>query len=383
MRVQQGWLTTEGSAKIGHFRKTFIDKDGKQSRKPVARKLGPASMPEKEALEALRKLIVEETGVTDGGAVTLEGFIKSRWIPTREGDWRPSSRETILQKLGTIYERFNGAALKDIDKVALQTWINQLAEKWSASVVRTTHAYLKSIFAEAVEQDFIKKNPAWGLRVPKQLKPTKRPFLSMEEIAALLNAASPFGVQTMELALLRLMLVTGLRPSELFALRWRNIDLTPDNSTVTLESSVYHGVLRPYTKTSREGEAPAQQVLPEPAAQTLTLWHAKSTRGEPDDFVFPNADAGFIHSGNYLQRTLKPLAKQAKIKTPLTFQVLRRTVATHAQDLGSLKDVSTILRHKQMQTTQQVYVQVVSESVKAATGKLADKMFTAPTNAIN
>jgi len=382
MRVQQGWLTTEGSAKIGHFRKTFIDRDGKQSRKPVARRIGPASMPEKEALEALRKLIVEETGITDGGAVTLEGFIKSRWIPTREGDWRPSSRETILQKLGTIYERFNGAALKDIDNVALQSWINQLAEKRSASTVRMTHAYLKSIFAEAVEQDYIRKNPARSLRVPKHLKATPHPFLSMEEIAALLEAASPFGVQTMELALLRLVLSTALRPSELFALRWRNVDLTQDGATLTLDSSLYHGALRPFTKTTQEGEA-EKQVLPELAAQTLTVWHAKSERNGENDFVFPNADGGFIHAGNYLHRVLQPLAKQAKIKTPLTFQVLRRTVLTHAQDVGSLKTVSAIARHKQASTTAQVYMQVVSSSLRAATERLADKMFTVPAKAGN
>ena len=89
--------------------------------------------------------------------------------------------------------------------------------------------------------------------MPKQLKPTPRPYLSMEEIAAL-KAASPFGIITQEFALLRLLLVTGMRPSEVLALRWRHIDLTPENSTITLDSSVYHGKLRNYTKATREGE---------------------------------------------------------------------------------------------------------------------------------
>ena len=143
MRVQQGWITTEGRAKIGHFRKTVIDTNGRETRVPVAKRLGDADMDEREAYEALRKLIVEETGITSDGKVTLEGFAKSRWVPMHEGDWRESSRETILQKLETIYERFNGIALKNIDNVALQTWINQLAEKRSASTVKMTRAYLK------------------------------------------------------------------------------------------------------------------------------------------------------------------------------------------------------------------------------------------------
>ena len=81
-----------------------------------------------------------------------------------------------------------------------------------------------------------------------------------------------------------------------------------------------------------------------------------------------------MHANNYRSRVLQPLAKQAGIKKSLTVQMIRRTVATHAQELGSLKTVSEILGHKQMQTTQQVYVQVISESVKTAAGKLAYKL---------
>ena len=159
MGVQPSWLTTEGRATIGHSRKTFIDRDGKQSRKAVARRLGSASMPKKVAPEPLRKLIVEEIGITERDSTTFEDFIKSRWIPTRKGDWRLSSRGTIVQKPGTFYDHFNKccAESREIESVELQSLSNQLAEKSSGSTVRISHAYLKSIFEEAVEQDYIRK----------------------------------------------------------------------------------------------------------------------------------------------------------------------------------------------------------------------------------
>jgi len=74
----------------------------------------------------------------------------------------------------------------------------------------------------------------------------------------------------------------------------------------------------------------------------------------PDDYVFPNRDGGPLNADNYLARVLIPLPQTAGIKHT-NFQQLRRSVATHAQHLGSLKDLSNLLRHKQMATTEQVY----------------------------
>ena len=373
MRVQGGWITREGSAVIGHFRKIAVDANGVQSRKPVARRLGASTMDDREALEKLRALIVQETGFNTGGEVTLEGFIKSRWIPLHCGDWKASSEETITQKLGAIYTRFAGAALRDIDNVQLQVWINQLAETKSGSTVRTMRAYLKSIFSEATEQDYIRKNPARALRVPKQLKQVQRPFLSMEEIAALLKAASPFHMRTREYVLLRLVLVTGMRPSEALALRWRHVDLTPDASPIAIEETVYRGVLRNYSKTSAEGEV-QRLVLPELAAQVLTEWAGKNAHAKPSDFIFCDSEGGFLHVGNYLHRVLQPLAKQAGIKTRLTFQVLRRTVLTYAASLGNMQSAQAIARHKNMTMTAGTYVQIIAADHKATASKIDQAM---------
>jgi integrase len=146
------------------------------------------------------------------------------------------------------------------------------------------------------------------------------------------------------------------------------------DGTLSLYETIYRGQLRSFTKTTEEGDT-QRLVVPEPAVQALTEWHAASTRKGEEDFIFPNSEGGTWLKENYQRRVLTPLAKQAGIPH-VNFQVLRRTVATWAASLGSLKDVQTILRHKRMQTTQDTYVQVVAESVKATSEKLAEKMFT-------
>jgi hypothetical protein len=50
----------------------------------------------------------------------------------------------------------------------------------------------------------------------------------------------------------------------------------------------------------------------------------------------------------------------------VNFQVLRRTVATHVQGIGSAKDTQTMLRHTKPDTAQINYVQPVEDSVRSA-----------------
>jgi integrase len=377
VRVKQGTLVQENGSWYGKWSKQVFDPaTGRSKRKQCFKVIGPTKgMSEKKARLLLRDAITGDAGLTGDGSMTFKSFIQSVWLPLHEGQWRPSSKETILQRLEKIYEHFGGAALTDVDAVALQGWLNDLAKTRSASTVRMAHAYLRSIFKEAVEGDYLRKNPARLLRVPRNLKATARPYLTIEEIGTLLDAAKPFGVPTMEFAVLTMLFVTGLRPSEALALRWSDLDFTEGNSTVLIHQSVYRGKLRPYTKVLEEGEE-KRKVLPELAAQTLLHWFSVTHHSKPTDYVFVNSRGGVLTTGNYLHRVLQPLAEQAKIKKSLTFQMVRRSVATHAAELGTLKTVSEILGHKRMQTTQETYIQTIAESVKTAAGRLADKLLT-------
>jgi integrase len=73
---------------------------------------------------------------------------------------------------------------------------------------------------------------------------------------------------------------------------------------------------------------------------------------------------------------LTPLADVASIPR-VNFQILRRTVATHAQHLGSPKDISVIRRHRKVEMAQQHYIQAIDETVKETVEKLSAKMLAA------
>ena len=73
------------------------------------------------------------------------------------------------------------------------------------------------------------------------------------------------------------------------------------------------------------------------------------------------------YPANYRNRVLKPLAEALNIPK-LTFQVLRRTMATRAQALGSVKDIQAHLRHSRADTTANEYMQELPESVQQMVG---------------
>jgi hypothetical protein len=60
----------------------------------------------------------------------------------------------------------------------------------------------------------------------------------------------------------------------------------------------------------------------------------------------------------------------------LTFQVIRRTIATLAQKKGTVKDVQGVLRHSRTATTTDVYMQEIPESVQATVNSIHSELRT-------
>jgi hypothetical protein len=71
-----------------------------------------------------------------------------------------------------------------------------------------------------------------------------------------------------------------------------------------------------------------------------------------------NEDGGFLDTDNYRKRVLHKLARELQLPK-LTFQVIRRTIATLAQKKGTIKDVQGVMRHSRTATTTDVYMQEI------------------------
>ncbi|WP_245817799.1 tyrosine-type recombinase/integrase [Granulicella rosea] len=327
------------------------------------------------AREALRVEIAKQTGqLADGrammdGAATFEWFVRNRYFPLRQGDWRPeTAKEKKAQIEIDLIQKFGPESMESIDKFTLQTHVNDLAGKYSQDRVKQARSYLKSIFDEAIEQEFLTKDPTRKLKIPRNLRPKDKQVLTWEQLRAVLAMAA-----RRDRLLLMLDMTEALRPSELFALRWSSFD---NENTLSINETVYRRQLRPFGKTTK---SLGKVHLPDGLARDLRQWKLECSDSTAKAFMFPNADGGLLDPGNYRNRVLKPLAEALEIPK-LTFQVLRRTMATRAQNLGSVKDIQAHLRHSRADTTANEYMQELPESVQQMVGTVYEMLTVSSTS---
>lgn len=239
---------------------------------------------------------------------------------------------------------------------------------------------MNSILDEALEQDFIGKNQARKLEVPETKKKPSERVLAQEEIAELLAAMSG-----RDRLIVRMLMVLGLRPGELFALR-RNDRVAPGQ--LRIDETVSEELRGEDRLVEPKSEASDTFVwLPRSIEQELDFWLDTMEDQRPEAFVFASKTGTPTNLNNFLRRNLKPSAEAARNKLiekgrelpdgflqGINHQVFRRTCATQMQHLGSVKDVQAHLRHASPTVTLEKYMKQIPESVRRAVERLDETL---------
>src|ERR1700730_17758854 len=171
-------------------------RQGEQKTVRVALILGPRSqMKRSEARESLEREITKQNGQTGGadrlmndGAVTFGWFVRNRFLPLKEAHWKEETakvKKLLIQR--DLIDPFDKTPLGNFDKFTLQVHLNNLAKTSSKDRVLQIRAYLRDIFAEGVDQDFLVKDPARKVAVPTQLRDTDRTTLTWLQLRRALS----------------------------------------------------------------------------------------------------------------------------------------------------------------------------------------------------
>ncbi len=192
---------------------------------------------------------------------------------------------------------------------------------------------IRSFYAWLLKRGAIGSSPAAGLRAPKA--PRKLPqVLDADEAVRLVELPTDAPLGLRDRALLELFYSSGLRLSELCALRWRDIDLA---SAMVL----VHG------KGNRERTVPVGSH----ALAALLAWR-KDSGGGNDGPVFPGRGGGAI-SQRAVQIRIKQLAQRQGLFKHVHPHMLRHSFASHIlESSGDLRGVQELLGHADIATTQ-------------------------------
>jgi len=327
-----------------------------------------------DTIEELRKKIkAASKSVPIGNGQTLAWFTRERFLPMREPQWAPSTRETnfyhiekhVLPALGEI-------PLAEIDKFKCQVLINDLAKGMkdaSGKVVRKAFSFtvvdhcrtmLKAILEEAVEAELIDKNPARKLENPDTPEMHKQvlPKASARDLIDSLGFRDRLIVMIAAFC--------AMRPGEIFGLRWSSWR----GDHFQIEGTAWRGTLRPGKTKTKNSKAPV--TIPDILIPALEMWREQNATAPEDALIFPSEKGTPMRPENWLRRRVKPFAKG--IIVPVNFRVLRRTFATNAQGHGNPKDVQAHLRHTDVGTTLNEYTQIIPESVRRLVNAVTDEV---------
>ncbi|MGH8084500.1 MAG: tyrosine recombinase XerC [Lysobacter sp.] len=190
----------------------------------------------------------------------------------------------------------------------------------------------RSLYGWLLKQGRIVASPAAAIRAPKA--PRKLPqVLDADEVKVLVEVPTDAPLGLRDRALLELFYSSGLRLSELCALRWGDLDL--DEGLVTVLG-----------KGSKQRSVPLGSF----ARAALTEWRA-STGAEREAPVFPGRNGPITPRA--VQYRLRQLAQRQGLFKRVHPHLLRHSFASHIlESSGDLRGVQELLGHADIATTQ-------------------------------
>ncbi len=376
---QKGWVRLRGKKWHGCFRRTELDSATKEPKLITASiVLGlRAEMSKSQARERLEVELAKLGGRSSGdqvvpnAAVTFDWFVKNRYLPLKEGDWREETakvKKYLIQ--ADLVDAFHDYRLENFDKLILQTHLNKLAKSRSKDRVLQIRSYMRAIFAEAVDQGYLPKDPARMVKTPTNLREVDKTTLSWDQLRAALEKLDELSLR--DWILMKLDMSNALRPSELFPLRWRC--LLEETHALDIQETVYKGKIRHYGKTKGSlTKVPIADILADEILEYREDCRKKGQDTSPNGFMFPGRFGGPMDSSNYRHRVLHKLARELGFPK-LNFQVIRRTIATLGKTKGHPKDIQGLMRHTRLATTMDVYMQSLEKEVRTAINSIHDEL---------
>jgi integrase len=246
-----------------------------------------------------------------------------------------STRVCYSRHLKRIENKFGSLGVREVEASDIVGLIEECNLTWGESSL--LHVTTKCLFTHAGGKRLINANPCVGIMISAILGPRpavrKRLMLTREELHLLLNAP----MRRPNALAIRLLLSTGVRGSELFTAKWKDVHL---------DEARWH---IPASKTG-----PAMDV---PLAPVLVDWFNElRAYVSRSDYVLPararsraERNGGDTHvSKDTVRESIDYWIKQYKPKVRrFTPHDLRSTMKSHMRALGVPRDISEMcLNHK-------------------------------------
>ena len=358
-----GCLFEEGRGWAIRWRELEIAPDG--TIRPVLRYKALGQISRKKANEILAQKVAAAGGKRPTRSLVTFRTLACDWLKTVLPMYKPSTQKNhrhIAEK--HLLPRFGDKPLSEISRQEVQSYVAHLQKAYAPKTVDHVHDVLSAILRTAVEWGHFPENPARGVRLPKLRTVRPKWVLTTGQAASLLERLSP-----LPRAMVGLALLSGLRRGELFALRWKDLD--EQARLLTVREAVYEG-----TFGTPKTEAGLRQIpLSAGTLQVIAEWRRRVKKTEPEALVFSTRSSKPISPNNVLRRWIFPACKALNLPNA-TWLTFRRTYSSWAHEKGvPAKVVAQLLGHAKVDTTLNVYTQVLDDALRTAVETVGTELF--------
>jgi integrase len=260
--------------------------------------------------------------------------------------------------------------IRNVRTIAVESWLKQLRRQDGEALANSTKAKIRNLmsvlFNHAIRYEWLEqgRNPIKLVRQStlRQRIPT---VLEPDELQRLLSELRPPHRQ-----MILLDVTTGLRRSELFALKWSDFDFS--NLTIDIKRSIFQGRVGSCKTAASRTLIPLSLSV----AAELWLWKETTRYAGPDDWIFASPRAKGkkpFFPDMVMVKQIRPAALRAGIKRRIGWHTFRHTYSTMLIANGeNVKVVQELMRHANSRTTLEVYTQARFSAKREAQQRLVE-----------
>jgi integrase len=270
----------------------------------------------------------------------------------------------ILEK--HLLPRFGDMAIVNVTRQEVQAYVAHLVSNgYAPKTTDHIHDVLSAILRTVVKWGHLPDNPAHGVDLPTLTNVRPKWALTIAQASALIEA-----LPSMPKTMVGVALLSGLRRGELFALRWRDLD--EQRQCLIVREAVYEGRFG----TPKTAAGVRQIPLSEAAMNLIVEWGTHAKRREPEALMFSTWSGKPISPNNVVRRWIVPACDGLGIAR-VTWLTLRRTYSSWAHEKGVPgKVIAQLMGHAKVDTTLNVYTQVIDGSLRRAADTVGSELFT-------
>jgi integrase len=265
-----------------------------------------------------------------------------KWLSLRKKDFETDRiAPSYYEKLKQYAKKFNAFTwptdIRTIKTYHITEYFYSMTE--SAKTQKNILAILKMFFEHLYRQDYLKDMP----KFPEMPDVIEKEIIWIDHATQLKILQY---IQPMDQPIFKFLFATGLRPAEVRALKWKDIDY--EQNCIHITRGFSKGTLREITKTKRCWAIPLLRII-----ETTLKSVVRNLRSE---HIFCYTDSKGRFYKTYGEKKLREVwheaCREAGVKDVTLYQGTRHSFASqHVNEGVNLADIGAMMGHTNTQTT--------------------------------